>query len=384
MAVPYVFANATSAIPLSNLDNNFSTPVTIGNVAIQLGNTATTLGNVTMANVTITSVSTPITPTQGGTGSSSAFTTNGVAYASSTTALATGSAVTWTGTNFGISTASNTTLSVRNTAAGTNNFSQFNLGNDTDAGLLYFQSFSSTYTTSGTGLNTQNGALINGEGPGGLNLAATQAPIRFFSGGANEVGRFDSSGNLFVGQNAAFRTGDRLTVTGVLNNVASFVNNSNTSGYSTISSFLLANGGNTSTYHFWANTNAVGNWYLWGNGTSTFTSDQRLKKNIVTTRDGYLEDLCKLRVVKYNWNNDIDGTPLELGLIAQEVEQVFPGLVQEDLNPVQEDGEKYKQLKFSVLPFMLLKSIQELSALVTAQSATITSLTERITALEAK
>jgi len=99
MAVPYVFANATSAIPLSNLDNNFSTPITIGNVAIQLGNTATTLGNVTMANVTITSVSSPITVTQGGTGNSSAFTANAVVYAPTTSTLATGSALTFNGTN---------------------------------------------------------------------------------------------------------------------------------------------------------------------------------------------------------------------------------------------------------------------------------------------
>ena len=129
----------------------------------------------------------------------SPYTSSGVVYASSTTALATGSAVTWTGTNFGISTTSNTTLSVRNTAAGTGNFSQFNLGNDTDGGVLYMQSFSSTYTTSGTGLNIQNGSLINGEGPGGLNLAATQAPIRFFSGGPAERMRLDSSGNLGLG-----------------------------------------------------------------------------------------------------------------------------------------------------------------------------------------
>ena len=102
MTVPYVFANATSAIPLSQLDSNFATAVTIGNVAVQLGNTATTLGNVTMANVTISSVSTPITPTQGGTGNSSAFTANAVVYAPTTSTLATGSALIFDGTNLGV------------------------------------------------------------------------------------------------------------------------------------------------------------------------------------------------------------------------------------------------------------------------------------------
>lgn len=55
MAVPYTFAGATSSIPLSQLDQNFATTITLGNTAIQLGNTVTTLNNMTFANVTITS-----------------------------------------------------------------------------------------------------------------------------------------------------------------------------------------------------------------------------------------------------------------------------------------------------------------------------------------
>jgi len=58
MAVPYTFGTATAAIPLSNLDSNFATPITLGNTAIQLGNTVTTLNNMTLANVTISSAGT--------------------------------------------------------------------------------------------------------------------------------------------------------------------------------------------------------------------------------------------------------------------------------------------------------------------------------------
>jgi hypothetical protein len=61
MAVPYTFGTATAAIPLSQLDSNFSTAVTIGNTAVQLGNTVTTLNNLTLANVTISSGSVTIT-----------------------------------------------------------------------------------------------------------------------------------------------------------------------------------------------------------------------------------------------------------------------------------------------------------------------------------
>jgi len=55
MAVPYTFGNATTSIPLSQLDSNFATTITLGNTAIQLGNTVTTLNNMTLANVTISS-----------------------------------------------------------------------------------------------------------------------------------------------------------------------------------------------------------------------------------------------------------------------------------------------------------------------------------------
>ena len=54
MAVPYTFATATTSIPLSQLDSNFATAVTLGNTAVYLGNTTTALGNVTLNLPTIT------------------------------------------------------------------------------------------------------------------------------------------------------------------------------------------------------------------------------------------------------------------------------------------------------------------------------------------
>jgi len=83
MPVPFTFGAATSAIPLSELDSNFSTAITIGNTAVQLGNTVTTLNNMTMANVTISSVASPITAAQGGTGQTS-LTANNVVLGNST------------------------------------------------------------------------------------------------------------------------------------------------------------------------------------------------------------------------------------------------------------------------------------------------------------
>lgn len=116
MAVPYTFGAATAAIPLSQLDSNFATTITIGNTAVQLGDTITTLNNTTLANVTISTVSTPITPAQGGTGlsasgsSGNVLTSNGTAWVSQAPAAATGNI-----------TIGNTTIALGNTATSVGN-----------------------------------------------------------------------------------------------------------------------------------------------------------------------------------------------------------------------------------------------------------------------
>jgi len=56
MAVQYTFANATTSIPLSQLDTNFATSITLGATPVVLGNTYTTLANVTLTNTTISTV----------------------------------------------------------------------------------------------------------------------------------------------------------------------------------------------------------------------------------------------------------------------------------------------------------------------------------------
>jgi hypothetical protein len=84
MPVPNIFGTATSAIPLSQLDQNFATAITLGNTAVYLGNTTTSLGNVTLTNVTISSgtsniaanVSTAVgllPEAQGGTGTTTGY-----------------------------------------------------------------------------------------------------------------------------------------------------------------------------------------------------------------------------------------------------------------------------------------------------------------------
>ena len=57
--VPYTFGTATTSIPLSQLDADFNTPVTIGSTTVGLGNTVTSLAglsNVTTTNAIVTNL----------------------------------------------------------------------------------------------------------------------------------------------------------------------------------------------------------------------------------------------------------------------------------------------------------------------------------------
>jgi hypothetical protein len=197
--------------------------------------------------------------------------------------------------------------------------------------------------------------------------------LQTFYTNASERMRIDSSGNVGIGTTAD--SGAKMKISGATagSQVLYVVNTTGSGNQGGIRSFLGASANNTSSFHFNGLTDTVANWYLYGNGTSSWSSDERLKKNIETTREGYINDVMKLRVVKYNWKNAEEGTPKELGLIAQEVEQVFPGLVQDDFNNVSEDDPIfYKQLKGSVLPMILLKTIQEQQTLIEALTARLT------------
>ena len=53
MSVPYTFATAATTIPLSELDANFATAITLGSVAMILGNTYTNISGLTLTSPTI-------------------------------------------------------------------------------------------------------------------------------------------------------------------------------------------------------------------------------------------------------------------------------------------------------------------------------------------
>ena len=166
MAVPYTFGTATSSIPLSQLDSNFSTAITLGNTAIQLGNTATTLNNMTLANVTIASGNVTLTNVT--------VTTANVTTANITTAVIVNDNVTnLVATSANVTTANVTTANITN-----NNVSgSETLSGGTANGVAYLNG--SKVVTTGSALT------FDGTGNFFLTAASGGSEIRSYSSAAS-------------------------------------------------------------------------------------------------------------------------------------------------------------------------------------------------------
>ena len=91
------------------------------------------------------------------------------------------------------------------------------------------------------------------------------------------------------------------------------------------------------------------------------SSDQRVKKNISTMKN-VISDIEKLRGVTFKWRAEVkdlkwshhNHTKTEYGMIAQEMETVFPELVTED-------GKGIKNIRYEPVISILLQGIKELN-----------------------
>jgi uncharacterized coiled-coil protein SlyX len=91
----------------------------------------------------------------------------------------------------------------------------------------------------------------------------------------------------------------------------------------------------------------------------TCSSDARLKTNVQPFQPS-LDKLAELQPVQFNWRGSNPpayqfGPGRATGLIAQEVQKVFPSMVSTD-------AQGYQQVNYSLLPFMLLEGVRELKA----------------------
>jgi hypothetical protein len=185
------------------------------------------------------------------------------------------------------------------------------------------------------------------------------------TGSPVERARIDSSGNLLVGttSSSSVSNGGLLVLTGTA--TGGYIGHqSGTSSGAVYLRFDYAGAGVGSITQ--SGTTAV---------AYNTTSDYRLKENVQPI-SGALGRVAALKPCTYTWKSAPD--EIGEGFIAHELQEVCPQAVTGEKDAVNEDGSINPQsIDTSFLVATLTAAIQE-------QQALITTLTERITALEAK
>jgi hypothetical protein len=439
MAVPYTFGTATASIPLSQLDSNFATVITLGNTAIQLGNTVTTLNNMTLANVTISSgnvtitnvaittanvttanITTAVIGTETVTTSTittanvttanittdnitngtvitsltlSYGTANGVAYLNGSKVLTTGSALTFDGTNFSTTGTATAAKLIPTGSSATGNGLYLPAANSVGistngTNAVYIDSTQNVGI--GTSLPAQKlqvagkailGAYAN-TGAYGLYLRSDAQSTHYnwqISTQNTVNGGFEIARSDAVGSSTFNSPSVIIDSSG-----NAIIGGTSADGFRLKVQFTGTNGlrlDTTSTsatlcVQFVYNASTqVGTIATTTTSTAYNTSSDYRLKENVQPMTGALAKVGAFKPVTYTWK--ADGSDGE-GFIAHELAEVCPNAVSGEKDAVDENGNiKPQGIDTSFLVATLTAAIQE-------QQALITSLTARITALESK
>jgi len=207
--------------------------------------------------------------------------------------------------------------------------------------------------------------------------------IGYRSGFNNKTG----SGNLFLGNFAGYSEegSDKLYIDNSSTSTPliwgdfynNFVRINNYLGIGTAPSNvhgLRVDGGSDASYSMVVFKGA----YAYGNGFVS-ASDRTLKKEIATLEHA-LDKVISLRGVSYTWDTDnpdagCSDESLQIGIIAQEVEGVFPELVTQNA-----DG--YKGVSYGKFSAVLIEAIKEQQLMIDQQQQVIDDLEERLRLLE--
>jgi hypothetical protein len=229
----------------------------------------------------------------------------------------------------------------------------------------------------------------------GAGSSANNSTSLTFTRATTEFARIDSSGNLLVGTtsnsiNGSVGSGFSSSNTTGGSGVAFVYNSASSSSDNAPCLSLLKASTTTSSsarfIQFYANGQATPMGGIVGNGASNVQfatlSDAREKQNIQTIT-GSLAKINALRPVEFDWI--ADGSHVPAGFVAQEVEQVFPEFVVENMsNDGQEERKGLTGGMTGGIVAHLVKAIQEQQAIITAQQAALESLRKRLSALESK
>jgi hypothetical protein len=386
MPVPYTFGTATAAIPLSQLDSNFATAITLGNTAVYLGNTTTSLGNVTLTNVTISSGNVIVTGAN----------VSGTANVS--TLIVTGNQ-----TSLGnVAITGNISANIATFGAGSNTAPSITTTGDTNTGIFFPAADTVGMSTGGaeamridssgnvgigtssptSKLNIASGGAIRlnrtdnnayseifcaGSGVGTKLVDSNGDGFRFFNT-ATQVATIDSSGNLGVGTttpNSAANYGFFVQPAGNGANIPYAGCSGNSSSNSQYTWEVYSKSLNQSQFYVgYAGT-------VYARSTSiTGLSDVSEKENIKPLETG-LNEILALQPRRFDWKN---GQAKNIaGFIAQEVQPILPDLIDEFLLD-KETQETKLGLKMGDMIPTLVKAIQEQQAIITQLQADVAAL----------
>ena len=108
---------------------------------------------------------------------------------------------------------------------------------------------------------------------------------------------------------------------------------------------------------------------------STTVSDARLKDDVETIENA-TEKVKQLRGVSYTWNDGSREGQREIGVIAQEIEEVIPEVVHEKTLPFLGNDETYKTVDYEKLVALLIESNKELASRVETLEAKLDGFTK--------
>jgi hypothetical protein len=207
---------------------------------------------------------------------------------------------------------------------------------------------------------------------GGLDIRTASNNIVLSDGDGNIRGYFDNTGSFLVGTTT---TTAKFNITnGSEQQISQYINNTNSSPVgvqirygtdinATANRFIDCIGNATSRFIVYSNGNAVNT-----NGSYGTISDAKLKENIVDATPK-LNSLMQVKVRNYNL---IGETTKQIGVVAQELETIFPNMIEES-SDFDSEGNTLetvtKSVKTSVFIPMLIKAMQEQQAIIDSLKA---------------
>jgi hypothetical protein len=251
------------------------------------------------------------------------------------------------------------------------------IGTSSPGSKLSVQGDGTTLRLDGT-INTSRGILLRSTGTG-EGYVETDGNMHFkqedagrymrFSTANTERMRIDSSGNLLVGATSGSQSRIVKSINGDF--VLSVENTLSTNPYALELMVPTASANDTSyAYLICRNADGTNRAVVFGNGNIANVnnsygaiSDAKRKENVVDASPK-LDKLTQVRIVNFNM---IGSEQKQLGVIAQELEQIFPGMVEESPDRDTEGndlGTTTKAVKYSVFVPMLIKAMQEQQALI--------------------